>query len=268
MNDVENELPLPSTPRIAEMQNRMNVGVIAPMFMSSASVRVILALTEEVSLNMMHPVQEGKTLADLLCYSKEDVGDMDVCTEGAARIKELADDIGTVDPEDDIASWSEQEVVFLTISEEILDTFVDTKLLANNAARRYYLYCVFQSFHDSAVRSILNFEHALREAASFEARPNPSRAELEAYAGKLQNESDAHELAVSDYYLRHRTLLEWCGTGVLYQRPDWLVGMPEPTNYDHVDYFIRVEKGGVFSRLRDRFRFGNREFLIKTLWRS
>ncbi|KAK3259176.1 hypothetical protein CYMTET_31836 [Cymbomonas tetramitiformis] len=262
---TENDLRLPSTPRIAEMQLEMKVGLIPPLFISSASVRVITALTETVPLNMMHPLAGGKTLADYICYSETDIDDIAARTDDAEYIEELAEEINSVDVED-MDSYSQEEVMFITISEEIVDILEDLDKLKSNKERRYYLYCVFDFFHCDAADSITLFEKTLRNAVTIEACFVLSDTQIEEWKSSLQTESHASELAVSNYYLRHKPLLQLYAVGFLYQRPHWFMGIPKPHRYDHVEFFCCVHKGGIFRRLHDRFKFGERESLIKLLW--
>ncbi|KAK3289656.1 hypothetical protein CYMTET_2926 [Cymbomonas tetramitiformis] len=262
---TENDLRLPITPRIAEMQLEMKVGLIPPLFISSASVRVITALTETVPLNMMHPVTKETTLAEYLCYSETDIDDMVAHMADAEYIKNLAENISSVD-EEDMDTYSQEEVMFMTISEEILDTFEDFEKLKSNRERRYYLYCVLDLFHRDAADTITLFEKTLRNAVIIEACHVLSDSQIEDWNSSLQTESGDCEIAMSSYYLRHKTLLQFYAAGVLYQRPNWFMGIPKPSRYDHMEFFRCVDKGGIFWRLHERFKFGEREFLIKLLW--
>ncbi|KAK3249295.1 hypothetical protein CYMTET_41240 [Cymbomonas tetramitiformis] len=270
-------LPLPSDASVAEKQHLLDVGKIAPLFMSRTSVKVILTLTEEVPFDFMHLLPNGKPLYDILRYSEEDRDDfswyMDFVVQDHQDFQAIERLVEENYTHLDVLYTTDSEPVrdaaFINTAQYMLETLLDTTKLATNKARRYYLYRVFGCFHYHGASFVRNFREALEHAVELEASLLPhSEAEPITWVLALEHERAAVQSTTDMYYMHFRVFMVWYDMGVLAGRPTGLIGMPEAKTYDHVEYFRRVDRG-VFKLLWQRFRYQttNSTGLIRAMWR-
>ncbi|KAK3242603.1 hypothetical protein CYMTET_47762 [Cymbomonas tetramitiformis] len=269
-------LPLPSDASVAERQHLLDVGKIAPLFMSRISVYVILTLTEEVPFDLMHILPNGKPLYEILRYSEEDRDDfawgLGLLQDNLAfqAIESLVKEKDThLDVLYTTDSEPGRDAVFINTAQYMLETLLDTTKLATNKARRYYLYSVLSCFHCHGVTFVRSFREALERAVELEASSLPhSEAEPITWVLALEHERAFVESSTDKYYMHFRVFMVWYDMGVLAGRPTGLVGMPEAKTYDHVEYFRRVDQG-VFKLLWQRFRYQTTDSdgLIRAMWR-
>ncbi|KAK3243090.1 hypothetical protein CYMTET_47232 [Cymbomonas tetramitiformis] len=258
-------LPPPSSCIVAEAQNRCDVGIIPGLCVTRATGMVMRTLTESAPINMRMPLGHGRYLSEILRYSEHDKDDL--CLDGPDESE--ADDIRymVMDKMASAYPFDSDDVRMvdatgLETARHIMQTMGE---FDTNRERRFYLCCVIDHFHDVAIRASMHFSDAVKLAATWEAKGSLSEQERQAWLDKLEYDSDDSICNLYSYSMMQRVMLELHHMGLTYGRPNWLYGLPDAIQYDHVDYFDELNRD-VFADMWTRLQMNHVPDVVDSLW--
>eukprot|EP00854_Cymbomonas_tetramitiformis_P031612 gene31612-39811_t len=261
-------LPSPSSCIVAEAQNQCDVGIIPGQLITRATGLVMTTLTERVPINTRMPLEHGRFLSEMLRYSEHDRDDL--CLDGphgseADDIRyAVTDRMASAYPTGTAEDVRMTDATGLEAARHIMQMM---DILKTNRERRFYLCCVIDYFHDVAIRALTDFSDTLKLAATLEVKESLSDQERQDWLDKLEYDSDDNNCNLYSYSMMQRVMLELHNMGLTYGRPNWLYGLPDAIQYDHVDYFHELE-GDVFAKMWTRFQRKHDRDVVDSLWRE
>ncbi|KAK3234632.1 hypothetical protein CYMTET_55182 [Cymbomonas tetramitiformis] len=282
-NDASFTLPLPSSPSVAEMQHLLDVGRIPPPLMLKSSVFTITCLTERCPMNMRYEISMfggvSKQLYELLRYSEDDVTDLSIESDDVEDIKEVVHQL-IMNSHCDIEAGEVVEAYELCardmhwsrVTDAVLRGFANSCCMKSNRERRCFFTSVIEIFDDAVVSAAVNYETTLKRAAEPDANRHQRHGDGNhrdvQWLVRLEEEQEDHEWLLTKYHIMHNLMLEWSHRGLLFKQPLHLTGLPNPTTYDHVEYFTnaRTNEGGLYAALWERYQRGMPANLLDALW--